>query len=263
MPKGTLYVIATPIGNLEDLGQRAVSVLGEVNLIVCEDTRHTRKLLSRHQIQRPLDAYHNFNEAVKAEVLLDRLGSGQSLALVSDAGTPTISDPGYRLVRLCHQQDIPVIPIPGPCAAVAALSVSGLPTDGFRFVGFLPARKEARRRALEGFKTVTCTLIFYEAPRRLRTTLEDMKAILGDREAFVGREMTKLHEDYDFARLSDLAVRVREQGEAVIVVRGAEKDEPVPDAVDLNSVSRQELLKIAAFRLGVTRHQLYDALYRK
>ncbi len=263
MSPGKLYVIATPIGNLDDFTHRAASVLGEVDVVVCEDTRHTRKLLGRYNIRRPMEAYHDFNETDKAETLIERLTSGQKLALVSDAGTPTVSDPGYRLVRLCRQQNIPVIPIPGPSAAVTALSVSGLPTDEFLFAGFLPSRKEARRRRIESLKLVACTLVFYEAPRRIASTLKDMQEILGDREVFVGREMTKLHEEYVFGRLSEVARRTKQLGEAVIVLAGAEKTESKPPVVDLETTSRQELLKIAAGRLGVTRKQLYEALYRK
>ena len=196
MSHGTLYIIATPIGNLDDVSRRAAELLGSADVILSEDTRHTSKLLQRYNIRRPMEAYHDFNEAAKAEALIDRLRSGQNIAIVSDAGTPTVSDPGYRLVRLCRQQEIPVIPIPGPCAAIAALSVSGLPTDEFWFVGFLPSRTEARRRKIESLKTIACTLVFYEAPRRVRSTLRDMCEILGDREVFVGREMTKLHEEY-------------------------------------------------------------------
>lgn len=263
MLSGILYVVATPIGHLDDFTYRAASRLREVDVIICEDTRHTRKLLERYNIRRPLEAYHNFNETGKAEILIERLTLGQNLALVSDAGTPTVSDPGYRLVRLCRQRGIQVIPVPGPSAALTALSVSGLPTDEFWFAGFLPSRREARRRRIESLKPVACTLLFHEAPRRLRSALKDMQEILGDREVFVGREMTKLHEEYLFGKISEVIDRVKERGEAVIVLQGAEKVERAPDAVDLDGTSRQELLKIAARRLGVGRKQLYAALYRK
>ncbi len=232
-------------------------------MIICEDTRHTRKLLQRYNISRPLEAYHDFNEAAKAEALIARLRSGQKLSLVSDAGTPTVSDPGYRLVRLCRQEDIPVIPVPGPSATITALSVSGLPSDEFWFAGFLPGRKGARRRRIESLKSVACTLIFYEASRRMRSALQDMQEILGDREVFVGREMTKLHEEYVFGRISEVVDQIREQGESVIVLQGAEPVDSAPEAIDLAATSRQELLKIAARRLGVNRKQLYEALYRK
>ena len=263
MSSGILYVIATPIGNLDDFSKRAAALLQDVDVVICEDTRHTRGLLQRYDIRRPLEAYHDFNETPKAEALVERLRSGQNFALVSDAGTPTVSDPGYRLVRLCRQQHIPVIPIPGTSATIAALSVSGLPTDEFWFAGFLPSRKAARRRRIESLKAVACTLIFYEAPRRIRSALQDMQEILGDREVFVGREMTKLHEEYVFGKISEVADQIAERGEAVIVLQGAEPTESAPDAVDLEATSRKELLKIAARRLGVSRKQLYEALYRK
>ena len=184
MSPGILYVIATPIGNLDDFSKRAADLLKNADVIVCEDTRHTSKLLQRYNIRRPLEAYHDFNETAKAEALIERLRTGQNLALVSDAGTPTVSDPGFRLVRLCRQNDIPVIPVPGPSAVIAALSVSGLPTDEFWFAGFLPSRKEARRRRIESVKAITCTLVFYEAPRRMRSTLSDMRVNSGGPSSF-------------------------------------------------------------------------------
>ena len=263
MSPGILYVIATPIGNLDDFSKRAADLLKNADVIVCEDTRHTSKLLQRYNIRRPLEAYHDFNETAKAEALIERLRTGQNLALVSDAGTPTVSDPGFRLVRLCRQNDIPVIPVPGPSAVIAALSVSGLPTDEFWFAGFLPSRKEARRRRIESVKAVTCTLVFYEAPRRMRSTLSDMRVILGDRQVFVGREMTKLHEQYVFGRISEVVHRITNRGEAVIVLQGAEPVDSSSNEVDLAGTSRQELLKIAARAMGVSRKQLYEALYRK
>ncbi len=239
MSQGQLYVVATPIGNLDDFGKRAIAVLDKADVIVCEDTRHTAKLLHRYNIRRPLEAYHDFNEASKSETLVERLRLGETIALVSDAGTPTVSDPGYRLVRLCRQRDIPVVPVPGPSAAITALSVSGLATDEFLFAGFLPSRKEARRRRIESLRAVACTLIFHESPRRIRSALLDMQEILGDREVFVGREMTKLHEEYLFGRIHEVVHRIRAQGEAVIVLQGAEPSELAPEAVDLAETSRQ------------------------
>ena len=263
MSAGILHIIATPIGNLEDCTYRAVSLLGDVDLIVCEDTRHTRKLLERYGIRQPLESYHDFNETEKAEELIGRLASGANIALVSDAGTPTVSDPGYRLVRLCRQRGIRVTPVPGPSAAVAALSVSGLGTDEFCFAGFLPSRKEARRRKIKSLEQLPCTLVFYEAPNRLRATMRDMQEILGDREVFLGRELTKMHEECLFGRISEVLARVTARGEAVIVLQGADRRVAKTDTVDLKETSRQELLKIAARRLGVGRKQLYEALFRK
>jgi 16S rRNA (cytidine1402-2'-O)-methyltransferase len=261
---GTLYVVATPIGNLSDWTRRAEEVVGAVDLILCEDTRHTRKLLARYRIGGTLGSYHDFNETGKVRTLVSRLLGGTSIALISDAGTPTISDPGYRLVRACRERGVPVLPIPGASAAVAALSVSGLPTDEFLFVGFLPPRKQARRRKLESLATQNATLVFYEASRRLRATLEDILDVLGNREVFLGREMTKLHEEYRFGPVRELVDQVTERGEAVIVVDGASDGTDTDQVrVDLNGLSRQEVLKLAARRLSVGRKQLYDILFKK
>ena len=261
---GVLYVVATPIGNLEDWTLRAQRVLGEVDLLLAEDTRHTPRLLDRYGIRVPLRSYHDFNEASRAEAILGKLRAGARVALVSDQGTPTISDPGYRLVRLCREEGIPVIPIPGPSAVIAALSVSGLPTDEFHFVGFLPSRKQARRRKIETLRNLGVTLVLYESPHRVEACLRDLSEILGDRLVSVAREMTKLHEEYVFGRVSEVGSRVRPKGEVVIVVEGAsgipEAGEPAPD---LTGASRQELLKAIAGRLGVSRKALYDALYKK
>src|SRR5262245_49093234 len=180
---GTLYVVATPIGNLRDISHRALDTLRAVDLIACEDTRHTIKLLNHFEIQKPLESYHDFNEETKARQLITKISKGMNVALVSDAGTPAISDPGYRLVRACRENGIPVIAIPGPNAAVAALSASGMPSDEFLFVGFLPAKSNARREKLDTLRHILATLIFYEAPHRIEETLKDLLDVLGDREA--------------------------------------------------------------------------------
>src|SRR5215210_2359288 len=171
----TLYLVPTPIGNLEDITLRALRVLGEVDLIACEDTRHTRKLLAHYEISKPTTSYHEHNERERAEELISKLESGISIALVSDAGTPLVSDPGYRLVRRAIEHGIKVIPIPGPVALIAALSVSGLPTDEFTFAGFLPSKKTARRARLLELADHKSTLIFYEAPHRIRETISDAR----------------------------------------------------------------------------------------
>jgi 16S rRNA (cytidine1402-2'-O)-methyltransferase len=185
------------------------------------------------------------------------------MALVSDAGTPTVSDPGYRLVRLARQAGLRVVPIPGPVAAMAALSVSGLPTDEFLFVGFLPPRQEARRRRLEGLAGQRATLILYEAPQRVRQTLTDILETLGDREAFVGREITKLHEECRLGPVSSLVDQVTARGEVVIVVAGADPSPEKLAGVDLEGMSRQDIVKLAARSLGVRRNELYARLFRK
>src|SRR5690348_14537111 len=186
-PNGRLYLVATPIGNLEDITVRALRVLGEVDLIACEDTRHTAKLLHHYGIDKPMLSYHEHNEASRAAELVGRLEKGAQVALVSDAGMPVISDPGYRLISLCLEKKIPVIPVPGPSAAIAALAVSGLPVAEFLFVGFLPARATARRKMLENLSEEDRTLVFYEAPHRLVDTLSDALEALGRRRAVVGR----------------------------------------------------------------------------
>lgn len=218
-----LYVVATPIGNLEDVTLRALRVLREVDVIAAEDTRRTRKLLARYEIHTPLTSYHEGNERAKAEALAQRLEAGESVALVSDAGTPTISDPGYRLVRAAADKGLPVTPVPGASAAVAALSVCGLATDRFVFQGFLPSRRGRRKEKLQELREDPRTAVYYEAPRRVRDTLSDMREVLGDRAALVGRELTKAHEELLRGTLSELAERLDRdapRGEFVIVVAG-------------------------------------------
>jgi len=227
---GRLFVVATPLGHLEDVSIRALRVLREVRLVACEDTRRTATLLQAHGITTPTTSYFEHNERWKGEQLLATLRSGADVALVSDAGTPGISDPGYRLVRDARAEGIPVLPVPGPSAAVTALSVSGLPTDRFLFVGFLPHRAQARRRALEPLAAVQATLVFYESPLRVGAALGDMEELLGDREAFLCREATKLHEEYVRGRLSELrallARRAAVKGEIALVVAGASDAAP-------------------------------------
>jgi 16S rRNA (cytidine1402-2'-O)-methyltransferase len=223
---GTLYVVATPLGNLEDVTLRALRVLREVDLVACEDTRHTAKLLTAHGIQARTTSYFEHNERWKGGELLDRLREGRSVALVSDAGTPGISDPGFRLVRDARAAGLPVVPVPGANAAVAALSVSGLPTDRFLFVGFLPPRQGQRRRAIDALVSVADTLVFYEAPTRVIDTLADLAAAFGgERPAFLCREATKLHEEYVSGTLASLSASLEARdsvkGEIVLVVAGA------------------------------------------
>ncbi|OGQ73230.1 MAG: 16S rRNA (cytidine(1402)-2'-O)-methyltransferase, partial [Deltaproteobacteria bacterium RIFCSPLOWO2_12_FULL_60_16] len=225
MVGGVLYIVATPIGNLEDITLRALRVLKEVDLIAAEDTRHTRTLLDRYGIGRPVTSYHEHNEKTKARALVERLKRGQSIALVSDAGTPLLSDPGYRLVREAIKAAIPVVPLPGPSAMTALLSVSGLATDRFVFEGFLPARRGERRERLSALREEKRTMVFYEAPHRLKESLGDLLEILGDREAVMGREITKIHEEFLRGRLSEMRARVESEeprGEITLAVGGSE-----------------------------------------
>ena len=251
---GTLFLVATPIGNLGDISQRALEVLNSVDLIACEDTRHTIKLLNHFGIQKSLKSYHDFNEEKKAEELAQMLMGDSRIAMVSDAGMPGISDPGYRIVRLCRERGIAVSAIPGPNAAVTALAASGLPSDEFMFVGFLPSKKSARQDKLTGLVNVTSTLVFYEAPHRIEAALEDIQERLGDREACVAREITKVHEEYVFGRLSDVRSRVKPLGEFVVVVAGAK--EVHESAAPL---TRADVLK----KLGMTRNELYELFFKK
>jgi len=265
---GTLYVVATPIGNLEDLTLRAARVLREVALIACEDTRRTGRLLQAHQISTPTTSFFEHNERWKGERILSQLREGRDVALVSDAGTPGISDPGFRLVRDARAEGLAVVPVPGASAAVAALSVSGLPTDRFLFVGFLPARSHARRQALQELAPRRETLVVYEAPTRVVAALSDMAEIWGDRDAFLCREATKVHEEYvrgSLAALRDrLAARAEVKGEVVLVVEGAaEETQPDADAgtvyaaLAAQGLTRREAVKETARRLGLPAREVY------
>ncbi len=238
MVQGTLYLVATPIGNLEDISPRALRILRDVDLIACEDTRHTAKLLARYGIRTPRESYHKFNEERRTEKLMRRLHEGEQIALVSDSGTPLVSDPGYEIVTACRMRGIRVIPVPGPSAAIAALTASGLPTDSFFFAGFLPARSSQRKRRLEELESLPATLIIYEAPHRLLASLSDMIAVLGSRQAVIARELTKIHEEFLTGSLTELfdllQSREKIQGEIVIVVeKGKTAHEPVayPDSI--------------------------------
>ena len=214
---GTLYLVATPIGNLEDISLRALRVLKEVDLIACEDTRHTRKLLTHYEISKPMISYHEHNEHGRATELIEKLKAGMNVALVSDAGTPLVSDPGFRLVRDSVEQAIRVVPIPGPSALIAALAASGLPTSEFTFAGFLPARSRARRARLAELAPLKSTLIFYEAPHRIKETLRDARDMLGDRPSVVARELTKLHEEFIRGTLSEIIIP-EARGEMVLLI---------------------------------------------
>ena len=250
---GTLFVVATPIGNLNDISNRALDVLRQADLIACEDTRQTIKLLNHFGIQKAMTSYHEFNEEKRAAELADKLVGNTNVALVSDAGTPAIADPGYRLVRLCRQRGIPVVAIPGPSAAVTAIAASGLPSDEFMFVGFLPAKKNARLEKLRSLANVTCTLVFYEAPHRIEAALGDLQEALGDREVCIAREITKIHEEFLFGRVSEVKTHIKPLGEFVVVVGGAtELREAAP-------LTREEVLK----KLGLSRNQLYDLFFKK
>jgi len=267
---GTLYLVGTPIGNLEDMTFRAVRILQQVDLIAAEDTRHTGKLLHHFQINTPQISYHEHNRQSRITELITLLGQAKAIALVSDAGMPGISDPGYELVKACAEADITVVPIPGCTAAIAGLTASGLPSDRFVFEGFLPAKTTARRTYLESLKTETRTLIFYEAPHRLCATLEDLQILGADREIALARELTKLHEEIWRGTVA-AAIAYHQvkspQGEYTVVVAGAK-----PESVQLSpetlktelqqliaqGISRSEASRQLAKQLDLPRRQVYQ-----
>jgi len=269
MPLGVLYIVATPIGNLEDITLRAIRVLKEADVIAAEDTRHTQKLLSKFDIHTPLTSYHDHNKEEKAPVLVARLLEGKNVALVSDAGTPGISDPGYFLINLAVDQKIPVVPIPGATAAIAALSVSGLPTDRFVFEGFLPSKHTARMKRLTELAKEERTLIFYEAPHRIMQALEDMQTVLGDRKAVLTRELTKVHEQVLRGRIPDVRKQLEAgsmKGEFTIIVEaaasGADRvnisaEEYLKNLILHRGLPKKEAIAVAAHDLGVPKKEIY------
>jgi 16S rRNA (cytidine1402-2'-O)-methyltransferase len=270
--RGVLYLVATPIGNLEDITLRALRILREADQIAAEDTRHTQKLLTHYEISRPLLSYHEHNEITRAPELIEALEQGAKIALVSNAGMPLVSDPGHRLVALCVRHGIPVVPVPGPSALLAALSASGLPNEEFLFVGFLPQRSGERRRAFERLRIEDRTLILYEAPHRIAECVSDAKEILGDRPACLAREITKVHEEFRRGKLSEIGESLRERpakGEITFLIGagepaavGAESSQGLAERVDelmrQAKLDRKEALKLAAKERGLTRREAYD-----
>ena len=268
---GTLYIVATPIGNLEDITLRALRILREVDQIACEDTRQTRKLLDRHGVSKPLVSYHEHNEQARADELLRELQAGRNIALVSDAGTPLIADPGYRLVAQARAKGITVSPIPGASALVTALSASGLPTDSFFFGGFLPAKKTQRRKTLEALKSYPSTLVFYEAPHRIVETLEDIAEVLGARRVTLGRELTKIHEEFLAGQAAELleALEKRPPLKGEITLMIGKGDSPAADTTPIEAafdrlleagVPRMEAMKTVARERGLSKREVYQKL---
>ncbi len=274
-PGGCLYVVATPIGNLEDITVRALRILGEVDLIACEDTRHTAKLLNHYSIQKPTISYHEHNEVTRSAELVLRMEEGARIALVTDAGTPGVSDPGNRLVSLCLRHRVRVVPIPGASALIAALVGSGLPTDEFLFVGFLPSRTGERRKALERLALEPRALVIYEAPHRLAATLTDALDLLGRRPAVIARELTKIHEEFLRGDLAELLLRNSQEparGEITLLIGAASPDEAgravstqplharVEQIIREQSVDRKAALKLAARERGLSKREAYKQL---
>jgi 16S rRNA (cytidine1402-2'-O)-methyltransferase len=274
MKSGTLYIVATPIGNLEDITFRAVRILKEADLIAAEDTRHSRKLLSHFGISRPLTSYFDHNKTFKGNFILEKLREGLSVALIADAGTPCISDPGYQLVRDVGYAGIPVVPVPGPSAVIAALSASGLPTNRFAYEGFLPNRQGKRRERLLLLKGEERVLVFYESPRRLTAALADLLQVMGNREVVIARELTKIYEEFIRGNLADVMARLDERqikGEVVLLVAPAPTHNSTAEfsVADLLSkytesgnISLKDAVKRVALESGKARGEVYAEALR-
>lgn len=271
---GTIFVVATPIGNLADFSPRAVETLRSVSCIACEDTRHTRRLLDRYGIDTPLLSYHEHNEEERSSELLERIRQGESIALVADAGTPLISDPGFRLVRKAVEAGVRVVPVPGPSAVMAALSAAGLETDRFYFGGFLPRKQTERRKLLQQLAALEATLVFFEAPHRILQSLEDIDAVLPGRPVVIARELTKIHEEFlrgsPAALRQELSRRGAVRGEITLLIGKKEEEKtpqaPAPDSnkvrdqlrqLQSQGVPRMEALKQIARLLGVSKREVY------
>lgn len=277
MATGRLFVVATPIGNLDDIGARALRVLGAVSLIAAEDTRHSKRLLDRFGIRTPLTSYHDHNEPSKAGTLLDALRGGRDVALITDAGTPCIADPGYRVVRAAREEGIPVEAVPGPSAVTAALSVSGLPTDRFAFHGFFPRKQQDKQEAIERARAFGGTHVFYEAPDRVCATLAFLARTAAGAEVCVARELTKMHEEAVRGTAGSVARHYEDhppKGECVILVHfGEDENAPaelgdheiraaVEEAMTAHALSRRDAVREVAARLRVPRNRVYDAAGR-
>lgn len=278
--RGALYLVGTPIGNLEDISYRAVRTLKEADVIACEDTRQTQKLLNHYAIETHTTSYHEHNELTRSAELVMQMEQGRSIALVSDAGMPGISDPGFRLVTLAIRHHIPVVPIPGPSAFLSALVASGLPTDAFRYLGFLPSKEGQRAKLLESVKSSTRTLIFYEAPHRLAESLDEMIHILGpERPVVVARELTKLHEEFLRGTAADVLKQIRDRGEikgeiTLLVGRAPEEHRGqsvfnastvrarVRDLMKAENLDERDALKRVAKEMGVSKSEAYRELQK-
>lgn len=272
MARGFVYLVATPVGNLEDITLRAIRTLREADLIACEDTRRTGRLLRHFGIDKPLVSCHEHNERARAAEIADRAARGESVAIVSDAGTPCISDPGFRVVKAALDKGVAVVPIPGPSAAIAALSAAGLPTHRFLFAGFLPARKSKRREALLSIKKTDATIVLYEAPHRILTTLADIRELLGDRPVTVAREMTKLHEEFLRGTAGSVIEELRKRnairGEFVVLVApGGDDPQAAPgtlqtrvEELERAGHRRMDAIKRAARERGMTKRAAYAQL---
>lgn len=267
---GILYVVATPIGNLEDITLRAIKILQEVDLIAAEDTRHTLKLLNHLEISKPLISYHRHNEDIKTEVLIEKLKEGQDIALVSDAGTPGICDPGEVIIKKCIEEKIKVIPIPGACAMINALIASGIDTKEFTFLGFLPLNKKTRKEKLEEIRKSQKTMILYEAPHKLQTTLKDLADILLDRQMVLARELTKIHEEFIRGDIQEIIQKTDNlKGEIVLIIEGNKLIEKENDFDNLSleehyklyeeqGMEKKEIIKKIAKDRNLSKNEVYQ-----
>ena len=267
---GTLYVVATPIGNLEDITLRAINVLKEVDLIAAEDTRHTLKLLNYFEISKPLISYHRHNEETKSDVLIEKLQDGKNIALVSDAGTPGICDPGEEIIKKCIELEINIVPIPGACAMINSLICSGISTKEFSFLGFLPLNKILRKKKLEEIEKSNKTIIIYEAPHKIETTLKDLKQILSsERKIVLAREITKIHEEFIRGNIDDLIKRVEDiKGEMVLIIEGNSNETESNDLIKLSieqhykyyedqGFNKKDIIKMVAKDRKVNKNEIY------
>ncbi len=276
--QGKLFLVATPIGNLEDITLRALRILKEVDLIAAEDTRHTLKLLNHFEISKPLISYYKQNESTRSAELVEKLKSGKNIAIVSDAGTPGISDPGEEIVKYCVRENIEIVPVPGACAFVNALICSGITTREICFLGFLSTVKKERKEKLGELKYETKTLIFYEAPHKLKNTLEDMLQIFGDRKIVLARELTKIHEEFIRGEISDILQNINEiKGEFVVIVEGNKNSKKDVEIQNLNEMtleeqyqfyekqglSKKEIIKKIAKNKGVHKNEIYQNFLEK
>lgn len=273
--KGILYIVATPIGNLEDITLRALNILKEIDLIAAEDTRHTLKLLNHFEISKPLISYHRHNEETKTEILLSKLNEGQNIALVSDAGTPGICDPGEEIIKKCIDEEITVVPIPGACAMINALIVSGIDTKEFMFLGFLPLNKKLRQKKLEEIEESNKTIIIYEAPHKLKTTLKDLEGILENRRVVLARELTKIHEEFIRGDIKEIINKSENlKGEMILIIEGTSKNEKENEINNMTieeqyefyenmGLEKKEIIKKIAKDRNVSKNEIYQKFCNK
>ena len=267
---GNLYIVATPIGNLEDITLRAIKVLKEVDLIAAEDTRHTLKLLNHLEISKPLISYHRHNEEIKTDNLIEKILDGQNVALVSDAGTPGICDPGEVIIKKCIEKKIKIIPIPGACAMINALITSGIDTKEFIFFGFLPLNKKSRKEKLEEIEQASKTIILYEAPHKLENTLKDLETILENRQVVLARELTKIHEEFIRGNIKEIIEKSKDlKGEIVLIIQGNEKEhksnnfekmtlEEHYKIYEAQGLTKKEIIKKIAKDRGLNKNEIYQ-----